>query len=273
MNVSSLSGVLCASVFALVSTTTNAELFDRGDGLIYDSVQDLTWTQNAGMSGYRSSWDDAVAWAENLEFGGFDDWRLPITTQFDDPTCTGDVRAAGVFTLFYEHRLDCRGGEMELLTYLYDPWNNSLFINVNSTRYWAATHYRDWIDPCIDYPAYDVPCTIENDTGIRTDFYWQWGFTGFDGFNGPAYKTTLRGTNDRYAWAVRDGDVIAHSLPGDINFDGQVNVADYLLLTQFVLGIGTIPTAGELTAGDMNLNGQLDAGDLVIHSRTVMGLI
>ena len=273
MNVSSLSGVLCASVFALVSTTTNAELFDRGDGLIYDSVQDLTWTQNAGMSGYRSSWDDAVAWAENLEFRGFDDWRLPITTQFDDPTCTGDVRAAGVFTLFYEHRLDCRGGEMELLTYLYDPWNNSLLINVNSTRYWTATHYRDWIDPCIDYPAYDVPCTIENDTGIRTDFYWQWGFTGFDGFNGPAYKTTLRGTNDRYAWAVRDGDVIAHSLPGDINFDGQVNVADYLLLTQFVLGIGTIPTAGELNAGDMNLNGQLDAGDLVIHSRTVMGLI
>ena len=87
------------------------------------------------------------------------------------------------------------------------------------------------------------------------------------------FKTTMRGSNDRYAWAVRDGDVIASTLPGDINFDGQVNVADYLLLTQFVLEIGSAPTAAELTAGDMNLNGQLDAGDLVIHSRTVMGLI
>jgi hypothetical protein len=72
---------------------------------------------------------------------------------------------------------------------------------------------------------------------------------------------------------VRDGDVGAPTLSGGINFDGQVNVVDYLLLTQIVLGIGSTPTADELEAGDMNLNGQLDAGDLVIHSRTVIGLI
>jgi len=270
---SSFFSILCATVLAIVPTTTNAELIDRGGGLIYDSDQDLTWTQDAGISGFRSSWDDATAWAENLVFGGVGGWRLPTTTQFDDPTCSADVRAAGVFILFYEHRLDCLGGEMELLTDLHDPWNNPLFENINGTRYWTATPYRDGIDPCIYYPDYDVPCTIENDTGDRTDFYWQWGFTGFDGLNGPAFKTTLRGTNDRYAWAVRDGDVGAPTLLGDINFDGQVNVADYLLLTQFVLGIGLTPTADELNAGDMNLNGQLDAGDLVIHSRTVMGLI
>ena len=273
MNDSVFFSILWATALVLVSISVNAELFDRGNGLIYDSVQDLTWTQDAGMSGYRTSWDDAMAWAANLEFGGFDDWRLPVTTQFDDPTCSGDVRAAGVYVLFYESRLDCRGGEMELLTYLHDPWTNPLFINVNRTRYWMAAPYRDWIDPCIYYPDYDVPCTIENDNGIRTNFYWQWGFTGFDGLNGPAFKTTLRGTNDRYAWAVRDGDVITPALPGDINFDGEVTAADYLLLTQFVLGTGSTPTTAELNAGDMNSNGQLDAGDLVLHLRTVMGLI
>ena len=79
--------------------------------------------------------------------------------------------------------------------------------------------------------------------------------------------------NPRLAWAVHDGDLGALTLPGDIDFDGQVNVADYLLLTQFVLGTGSTPTADERNAGDMNLNGQLEAGDLVVHSRTVMGLI
>ena len=268
-----LFGTLCPCVFIFTATSSNAALIDRGGGLIYDSDQDLTWTQNAGLSGLLN-WDEATAWAENLVFGGVGGWRLPTTTQFDDPTCSGDVRAIGTFTLFFEHRLDCLGGEMELLTAAADPWNNPLFEDVNSTRYWTATPYRDGTDPCIDYPAYDVPCTIENDNGDRTGFYWQWGFTGFDGLGGPAYKTTLKGTNDRYAWAVHDGDVGgAPILPGDINFDSQVNIADYLLLTQFVLEIRPAPTAAELDVGDMNGNGRLDVGDLVIHSRTIMGQI
>ena len=273
MKKGSLMTGLCVSVMALVSTAATAELIDRGGGLIYDSDQDLTWTQDAGLSG-ALSWEQAVAWAENLVVAGFDDWRLPTTSQFDDPSCSGDVRAAGRFTLFYEHRIDCLGGEMERLTAAADPWNNPLFQNVNATRYWTATPYRDGIDPCIHYPNYDVPCSFQNDNGIRTDFYWQWGFTGFDGFNGPAYKTTLAGGNSRYAWAVHDGDVGGTTiLAGDMNFDSQVNIADYLLLTQFVLQIRLLPTAAELDAGDMNGNGQLDAGDLVIHSRIVMGQI
>ena len=215
MKQSNLFNNLCFCVLTFISTSSNAALVDRGGGLIYDSDQDLTWTQDAGLSGFRSSWDDATAWAENLVLGGFDDWRLPTTTQFDDPTCSGDVRASGTFTLFFEHRLDCLGGEMELLTAAADPWNNPLFKDVNSTRYWTATPYRDGTDPCIDYPDYDVPCTLENDNGDRTGFYWQWGFTGFDGLGGPAYKTTLNGTADRYAWAVRDGDVGGAPIPPD----------------------------------------------------------
>jgi len=268
--------VLCATVLVIVSTATRAELIDRGNGLIYDSDQDLTWMQDAGaFSG--GSWDAAMAWAENLEFGGFDDWRLPVTTQSDDPTCIGDIRTAGDYQLFYEHRAGCIGGEMEKLTYLHDPWNNPLFQNINRSRYWMDTPYRDGIDPCINYPAYEIPCTIAGDDGDRTGFYWQWGFTGFkdrDGpFNNVPFKTILEKGNGRYAWAVRDGDVIPSSLPGDINADGQVNVADYLLLTQCVLETDMAPTAEACNVGDMNQNGGPDAGDLVILSRTIMGLI
>ena len=152
-----------------------------------------------------------------------------------------------------------------------NPFANEPFINIVSSRYWTATKYRNWVDPCIYYPVYEVPCNLVNDSGNRTDFYWQWAFVG-DAVPEP-YKTTLKAGNKRFAWAVRDGDVIPPILPGDMNFDEQVNLADYLLLTQFVLGIRTDPLPEELSAGDMNQNNQLDAGDLVIHLQAVLGPI
>lgn len=65
----------------------NATLWDRGGGLIYDDVLDITWLQDARYartSGYDQSitymdWDAAVAWADSLVYGGYDDWRLPNT--------------------------------------------------------------------------------------------------------------------------------------------------------------------------------------------------
>jgi hypothetical protein len=96
---------------------------------------------------------------------------------------------------------------MEYLTFEADPANNNLFQNVIDARYWTSTPYRDFIDPCIYYPNYDVPCTLEPDNGDRTDFYWQWTFVGSPLIPEP-YKTTLRKGNSRYAWPVRDGDVL-----------------------------------------------------------------
>ena len=61
-------------------------------------------------------------------------------------------------------------------------------------------------------------------------------------------------------------------LLGDINADGLINTADYLLLTQIVLG-SKIPTPSETSAGDMNQDSQLNAADLILHVRTVLGLI
>jgi hypothetical protein len=70
MNHSSVTRMLCASaLLALVSTGTSGALIDRGNGLIYDSDQHLTWVQNAGLSGLLN-WDNAMARAENLVFGG-----------------------------------------------------------------------------------------------------------------------------------------------------------------------------------------------------------
>ncbi len=60
-------------------------------------------------------------------------------------------------------------------------------------------------------------------------------------------------------------------IPGDINADGKVDLADYLLLTQFVLGYRT-PATAELQSADMNQDSVLNAGDMVLMSRTVLSI-
>ncbi len=68
----------------------NATLWDRGGGLIYDDVLDVTWLQDANhakTSGYdddgKMTWAEATAWADQLVYAGYDDWRLPRTGPVD----------------------------------------------------------------------------------------------------------------------------------------------------------------------------------------------
>ena len=92
------------SVFALPST---AALYDRGNGLIYDDVLDITWMQDANFvktSGYAAAninpdnsdqsffadgsigWVAAKTWAAQLNYQGFSDWRLASATPgFENP--------------------------------------------------------------------------------------------------------------------------------------------------------------------------------------------
>lgn len=85
---------------SFLTLSANAALFDRGNGLIYDDVLDITWLQDANYamtSGYAAenangSWDSGtmniqssghmgwgagLEWAENLVYQGHSDWRLP----------------------------------------------------------------------------------------------------------------------------------------------------------------------------------------------------
>lgn len=75
--------LLLASV-VLSAQPASAALIDRGGGMIYDTDANLTWLQDwnyARTSGYDADgfmdWPSAVKWAEQLEFGGYTDWRLP----------------------------------------------------------------------------------------------------------------------------------------------------------------------------------------------------
>lgn len=48
---------------------------DNGDGTVTDNVTGLMWQQTSEFD--RMSYDDALEYAEDLELGGYDDWRVP----------------------------------------------------------------------------------------------------------------------------------------------------------------------------------------------------
>lgn len=64
--------------------SAHALLIDRGGGMIYSTDMDITILQDANYamtSGYDDdgymTWTGANTWVQNLDYGGYDDWRLP----------------------------------------------------------------------------------------------------------------------------------------------------------------------------------------------------
>ncbi|MCP4092869.1 MAG: DUF1566 domain-containing protein [Planctomycetes bacterium] len=73
------------------------QFYDNGDGTITDLATGLMWTQ--ADSGVDLDWEDALAWAGNLNFAGRGDWRLPNSKELQslvDYTRAPDAVSPGV---------------------------------------------------------------------------------------------------------------------------------------------------------------------------------
>lgn len=67
------------------------EIFkDNGNGTITDNRTGLTWQQADAAT--VMSWEEAIAYAESLSLGGFDDWRLPNIKELVSLNDEGRVR-------------------------------------------------------------------------------------------------------------------------------------------------------------------------------------
>ena len=168
-----------------------AALYSRGGGLIYDEVLKVTWLQDANYaktSGFDSdglmNWNQAKTWADGLVYGGYDDWRLPDTTQ-PDPTCSHTVAPWNGFPA-QNLGLHCLGSEMGHLWYS-ELSNSGTFINTEpfinvetDLGYWSATQYGQYCGPEV--------CA--------------WSFQFLDGRQNASVSS-----GSRYAVAVRAGDV------------------------------------------------------------------
>jgi hypothetical protein len=181
---------LAACLF-VVSSSSHAALYDRGNGLIYDDVLNITWMQDANYaqtSGYdangRMEWETANTWADQLSYGGYDDWRLPSAGNaltIDYFVTTGELGH-----MFYNNLGNTAGysilGNVSF-TDATPGGGTESFLNVQSWFYWLAEEY-----------AYndEIAWTFYTDSGLQT----------------PDYKSV-----SNYSWAVRDGDVSTVPVP------------------------------------------------------------
>jgi hypothetical protein len=168
------------------STSASADLIVRSGGMVYDTDRNITWLQDANYaftSGYDSdgkmTWDAAVAWADQLIYGGSSNWRLPKST---DPN--GNLTSGTNNT----------GSEMGHLFYTeLGATANSSILSGNATQLAKFTNI-------ISNAYWTTPQEPSNSS-------WAWAFFTYNGDQYPDQKTY-----EWYAWAVADGD-IAPPLP------------------------------------------------------------
>lgn len=198
------------------AATAQAAFHNRGGGLIYDDVLNITLLEDANYSAKELSnsrvtgiiaavptvgehqlttddfflhtddnwymtWWGAVAWAGQLAYGGYNDWRL-FRTDFSqdgcsDSSCLTDGEPGH---LYFTPPPDGLGEDIF----------SGPFENIQSFAYWTGT----------ESPVFSTPQNL-----------WAWGFNFEDAWElpGPATNLTL-------AWAVRDGDVSAVPLPAAV---------------------------------------------------------
>lgn len=73
----------CGSAFAFDPVVDNITTgFSRDNRLevVRDNIYKLMW-QDGDLPLYRMAYDEAIHYCENLNFAGFDDWRLPTVKE------------------------------------------------------------------------------------------------------------------------------------------------------------------------------------------------
>ncbi|MEI7465300.1 MAG: PEP-CTERM sorting domain-containing protein [Burkholderiales bacterium] len=215
-------GALCAAL-CLPSLSAHAVLVDRGGGMLYDTVLDITWLQDANYaktSGYCSvsgncdyaagemTWSQANTWANGLVYGGYSDWRLARNSPVNGTQSGWNYNGLRDGTTDYGYNITSPFSE---LSYMY-------YVNLGLTGAFSASGaYR---------PDFGV---FGNGTGggqkdvglvknLQSAVYWS-GTESPPGVGAWRLHTTDGAQDNWYqrywafAWAVRPGDVTVAAVP------------------------------------------------------------
>ncbi len=185
------------AVFVAVAApagTAQAALVARNGGMVYDTTLDITWLADwnyAKTSGHDAdglmNWGEAKDWADNLVFGGYDDWRLPTIGQ-PDTTCSFNYTVDGVtayvgsgctareFAHLFHYDLGPMPGTNSLSEVTIA--NRALLTNFKSSDYWSQSEFAPL--------AHVAWATV---------------------LNGVGSQSIIDKRNGTYAVAVRNGDV------------------------------------------------------------------
>ena len=192
--------VACLSL--CVSLNSLGALYDRGNGLIYDDALDITWLQDAKHlwhqfiiegaltthwyqqysplnSDGQMTWAAANLWVNNLDYGGFNNWRLP---SIRDKQFSGyNIASSELGYMFYEN-LDNEAGQSILsnsgLVITSENGTVSSFTNVQDLPYWYSEL-------------------------VEADSQYAWAFHAGVGLQ----RTFSTSSMAAIAWPVHDGDI------------------------------------------------------------------
>lgn len=205
-----------------------ATLWDRGGGLIYDDILNITWLQDASYyrtTGYTENyltWSQATTWAENLEYYDnvrnvtYRDWRLPqtlpvngssydYTHAFDGSTDRGyNISAPG------SANPGSLGSEMAFL--YYNSLGNLAHFNLSGAEPLPELK-TSFVDGNGNFASFQ---------NLLSDNYWSgtpaipdnaWAFSFGYGWQAWGNNNDNMGTTSAAAWAVRPGDVVSTPVP------------------------------------------------------------
>ncbi len=199
-------------LLSLNAVSASATLFDRGNGLIYDSAQKITWMQDANYaktSLYDSdglmTWNDATVWAAGLVYQGYSDWRLPTTTDTGTSGCN-----------FAYSGTDCgynvATSSSELAHLFFIDLNNQSYVDTSGN---ARSGYTFTANASFSDAAHGNA----TDSFTNLQSYAYWSGSEYAPFTSGAWTfNTGLGSQDAvdkdlstYAWAVLSGDVAANN--------------------------------------------------------------
>ncbi|MBN1257162.1 MAG: DUF1566 domain-containing protein [Planctomycetes bacterium] len=105
---------------------------DNGDGTILDHATGLMWTK--ADSGETMTWGQALAWAENLDSGGYSDWRLPnikeLQSIVDYSRCPDATKSATIDPVFEATAIEDEEGNQDYAYY----WSSTSHCNLQDAR-------------------------------------------------------------------------------------------------------------------------------------------
>ncbi|MEZ0276753.1 MAG: hypothetical protein ACAH88_17730 [Roseimicrobium sp.] len=209
--------LLCLAL-TLTTTLSHAELHDRGGGLIYDDVLDVTWLQDANYaktSGYhptgKLSWEETHRWLEKLSYRDpvrgveHTGWRLP------------KVQPLNGTEFNHDFRLDGSTDEGYNITSTRSEFSYMYYINLRLDGWWTkdGKHpetfgvMKSWTAVWTGSSEHGLVKNLQSDgyyceaPGQKFPSPAAWIFTTSEGNQ----RDGLRRPDAGFVWPVKDGDI------------------------------------------------------------------
>lgn len=212
-----------------ITLPANAALVDRGNGLLYDTMLNVTWLQNAnlaatntfGVTGINAngtmSWATAQEWVSAMNtanYLGFNNWRLPNINPIDG--------SASNYNTTYSTNGSSDSGFS--ITSQYSELSYMYYVNLGlKPAFDTSGNFTSDFGIFGNGTYSSAPPYVQNNVGLVQNLQGYAYWSGSPDSSNPAYAWWVNfgiGRQGRYfqtdkyeTWAVISGDVAAVPLP------------------------------------------------------------